>query len=192
MHAELITAEIHELAAFVPVPGWAYSAAIAGQSAGQAPEQPFTNMAVTGFNRTYGSQDYFSEEHLNTMASGGTYIMTQAGPGAPIVSRHQMTTDITSVAKRELSITRAIDASAKFVRNGVSPYIGRYNITPAFLKMLNSVIVGQGLYLVREGVLNDFKLSSLKVDELSPDTILVDIDILPKYPVNYIKIQLIF
>ena len=103
-----------------------------------------------------------------------------------------MCLDITSVAKRELSITRAIDASAKFVRNGVSPYIGRYNITPAFLKMLNSVIVGQGLYLVREGVLNDFKLSSLKVDELSPDTILVDIDILPKYPVNYIKIQLIF
>ncbi|MBC8410393.1 MAG: hypothetical protein H8E12_16975 [Rhodobacteraceae bacterium] len=190
--AEMIAANIDELTAYVPVPGWNYGAVVAGQSAGQVPEQPFTNLATVGISKTIGSQDYFSDENLNTMASGGTYIMTQSSASAPIISRHQMTTDITSVAKRELSITRAIDAAAKFVRKGVKPYIGKYNITPSFLKLLNSVIVGQGLYLVRTGVLNDFKLSSLKVDELSPDTILVDIQLLPKYPVNYIKIQLIF
>ena len=190
--AELIAAEIDELAAYVPVPGWNYGAIIAGQSAGQAPEQPFTNLATAGVAKTIGSQDYFTEGQLNTMGAGGSYIMTQSSASSPLFSRHQMTTDVTSVAKRELSITRAIDAAAKFVRAGVKPYIGKFNITPAFLKLLNSVIVGQGLFLVREGTLNDFKLASLKVDELSPDTILVDINILPKYPVNYIKIQLIF
>ncbi|MBC8436890.1 hypothetical protein H8D85_01050 [bacterium] len=188
----LIAEDIHELNVSVPVPGWAYSAAVAGQSAGEAPEQPFTNVSIAGLGKTYGSQDHFTEAQLNTMASGGTYIMTQDTAGSPIKSRHQVTTDITSVAKRELSITRAIDASAKFIRDGVSPYIGKYNISPSFLKLLNSVIVGQGLFLVRNGTLNDFKLSSLKVDELSPDTIRVSIDLLPKYPVNYIKIELVF
>jgi hypothetical protein len=189
---ELIAADIHELTAYVPVPGWAYSTAIAGQSAGLAPEQPFTNMPVAGLLLTHGSQDHFVEADLNTMAGGGTYVMTQKSAAAPIVSRHQVTTDVTSIAKREVSITRAVDYSSKFIRQGLEPYIGRYNITPAFLKLFNSVLVAQGLFLVRNGMLNDFKVASVKVDETAPDTILADIEILVKYPVNYIKIQLLF
>ena len=189
---ELIAAGVTEMNAFVPVPGWAYSAAVAGQSAGLAPEQPFTNMPVAGLLLTHGSQDHFIEADLNTMAGGGAYVMTQKSAAAPIVSRHQVTTDVTSIAKRELSVTRAVDYSSKFIRQGLEPYIGRYNITPQFLKLFNSVLVAQGLFLVRNGVLNDFKVASVKVDETAPDTILADIEILVKYPVNYIKIQLIF
>ncbi len=118
--------------------------------------------------------------------------MTQKSPSAPMVSRHQVSTNVSSIAKRELSITRAIDYSSKFVRSGLEPYIGKNNITPAFLKLFNSVLVAQGLFLVREGVLNDFKVTSVKVEDTAPDSILADIEILVKYPVNYIKIQLIF
>jgi len=156
------------------------------------PEQPFTNLPLSGLSKTLGSQDYYNNAQLNTMAGGGAYILTQKSPAAPIVSRHQVTTNVTSIAKRELSITRAVDYSAKFVRSGLEPYIGRNNITPAFLKLFNSVLVAQGLFLVRAGVLNDFKVSSVKVEATAPDTILADVEILVKYPVNYIKIQLIF
>lgn len=190
--AEIDAAGINELLVFAPIPGWAYTAAIAGQSAGQAPEQPFTNLPIAGLSKTLGSQDYYTDAQLNTMAGGGTYIFTQKSPAAPIVSRHQVTTNVSSIAKRELSITRAVDYAAKFVRSGLEPYIGRNNITPAFLKLFNSVLVAQGMFLVRNGVLNDFKVSSVKVEDTAPDTILADIDLLVKYPVNYIKIQLIF
>jgi hypothetical protein len=183
---------VHELSVSVPVPGFYYGACIAGQIAGEEPSQPLTNVPIAGLTKTHGSQDYFSEENLNTMAEGGTYIMTQAAPTAPIVSRHQMSTDVSSIAKRELSVTKALDYTSKFVRNGLRPYIGRYTITPSFLRLINGILVGQGRWLVREGHLNDFKVVNVLQDPVSPDSILVEVQVLVKYPVNYIKIQLIF
>jgi len=52
VQAELVAAGIDELLVFAPSPGWAYGAAIAGQSAGQAPEQPFTNLPLAGLSKT--------------------------------------------------------------------------------------------------------------------------------------------
>jgi len=177
---------------YAPVPGSYYCAANAGLLISQRPEQPLTNMAIGGLVRTKGSQDYFSESDLNIMAEGGTYIMTQDTPSGPIYSRHQMSTDVTSVAKRELSITKALDYTAKFIRKGLKPYIGVNVISPAFLKLLQSVLVSQGLFLVRDGILNDFKVSAVAQDGASKDTINVEINVLVKYPVNYIKIKLVF
>lgn len=175
-----------------PVPGFYFCAQAAGQVIGTTPDQPLTNVPGTGLARTYGSQDVFSEDDLNTMAEGGTWIMTQDSPTGPIYSRHQMSTDITSIAKREMSITKAVDYTSKFVRKALSPFIGAYNITPAFLKLVETVLVGTGLYLIREGVLNDFKVVSVTQDEINPDTIRCEINILVKYPVNYIKVTLTF
>lgn len=189
---QLIANNIHELTAFVPVPGFYYCAQIAGLSQGQPASQPFTNLTHAGIARTWGSADHFSDAQLDVMATSGKYILSQKSVSSPIVSRHAMTTNVSSVPKRELSITRAVDYSAKFIRQGLEPYIGVNVISPQFLKLFNSVLVAQGLFLVREGILNDFKVSGVKTDDAAPDTILADVEILPKYPVNYIKIQLIF
>lgn len=177
---------------YAPVPGFYYCAQVAGLAIGTAPEQPLTNYPTTGLSQVYASQDLFSEEQLNVLGEGGTWIMTQDSPSAPIVSRHQMTTDITSVAKRELSITKALDYTAKLMRSTLKPYIGRFNITPDFLKLANSIMVSIGLFLKRTGVINDLKVLSLVQDDLSPDTIRAEIEVLVKYPVNYIKITLVF
>ena len=182
----------NHLDVYAPVPGSMYCAANAGLLISQRPEQPLTNMSIGGLAKTHGSQDYFSEVDLNSMAEGGTYIMTQDTPSAPIYSRHQMSTDVSSVAYRELSITKALDYTAKFIRDGIKPYIGVNVISPAFIKLLNSVLVSQGLFLVRDGVLNDFKVSSVLQDDTSKDTINVEVNVLVKYPVNYIKIKLVF
>jgi hypothetical protein len=175
----------------VPVPGYFFSAAVAGQVIGKNPEQPLTNVPIAGFNSVYGSQDIFSEADLNKMAEGGTYILTQDAVDT-VYSRHQMSTDITSVAKRELSVTTALDYTAKFIRKSLKPYIGNTNITPDFLKLVNTILVGTGLTLVRQGVVNDIKVGTVSVDDLNPDTILAEVNVLVKYPVNYIKITLVF
>jgi hypothetical protein len=129
---------------------------------------------------------------LNKIAEGGTWIYVQDNKVAPIYCRHQQSTDVTSVAKREMSITKALDYTAKFVRNGLKPYIGRYNITPAYLKLVETILNGISRYLVREGIIGDMKVLSVKQDDINPDTIYVDVEIKVLYPVNYIKVTLIF
>lgn len=180
----------YQFNAYIPVPGSFVGAAIAGQVSGQLPEQGHTNLPIAGPSNLKYSNEWFTEAQLNTMATGGNYIMTSVG--GVVACRHQLSTDMTSIERRELSITKTVDFVSKYIRNTVSGYIGRSLITPQFLKILGSIISGLGQTLVREGRLNSFSLLSLAQDSVAKDTILVSIQIGPKYPVNYIKIDLIF
>jgi len=177
----------------VPAPAYYLCAGLAGMVSGQEPQQGFTNLPVAGsFSQLKYSGDYLSEAQLNVLAGGGNWIMWQPNLASSIVTRHQQSTDVSSVEKRELSITKSLDFASKFIRDGVSPYIGRYNITPTFLNMIRTIITGQGTYLRREGYINDLKVDKVEQDTVSQDTILVTLSISVQYPVNYIKITLQF
>lgn len=176
---------------WAPVPGYYMCAAIAGQVVGKTPEQPLTNVPITGFAKSKGSNDYFSEANLNTMAEGGTYIVEERATNT-LTCRHQLSTDMSSVAKRELSVINALDYTSKFIRTAFTPYIGRYTISESFLKLANTILVGIGMYLKREDKINDLQVLSVIQDPVNPDTLLVEVNILVKYPVNYIKLKLLF
>ena len=176
--------------AYIPVPGCFLAACIAGQVSGQFPEQGHTNLPVAGPSLLKYSNDWFTESQLNTIASGGNYIMTNVF--GVVSSRHQLSTMMSTIQTRELNITKSLDYTAKYLRNILSGFIGRSLITPAFLKVLGTIISGLGLTLVKEGRLNGFKVTGVKQDTVSPDTVLVSIEVQPKYPVNYIRIDLIF
>lgn len=188
---DYMTSEKLEMSVWAPVPGYYQTAAIAGQVAGKPVEQPLTNVPLTGFAKTKGSNDYFSEANLNTMAAGGTYIIDELTTNT-LVSRHQVATDMTSIAKRELSVTTALDYTAKFIRTAFQPYIGKYTISPSFIKLANTILVGIGMFLKREGKINDLQVLTILQDSINPDTLLVEVNILVKYPVNYIKLRLLF
>jgi hypothetical protein len=175
-----------------PVPGYIGAAAVGGMISGYPPETPFTNLAVTGISRLKYSMDKFTESDLNTMAEGGNYLLIQTSSTAPIYCRHQLTTDMTSVERRELSILKTLDFVAKFLRNGLSGYIGRYNISTQFLKLLTMTLQAQILYLVKNGHVNDIKILKIAQSTEAADTIEVTLNVLVKYPVNYIKIDLQF
>lgn len=177
--------------ALVPVPGYFYCAALAGAVAAKSPQQPLTNVAVTGFDRAYKTTDYFTEDQLNTMASGGTWIMVQESPAAAVVTRHQVSTDNTSITKRELSVTNAVDYVAKTMRNSLKPYIGRFVIDDNFISLVFTVLTGIALFMRRSGILRDVKINSVVQDNINPDTVLVEVELIPLYPANYIKITLI-
>jgi len=182
-----------EMVALIPVPGYYLAAGIAGQVSGQYPEQGFTNLALAGdYSELKYSGDFFSEAQLNILAGGGNWIMWQTNVSSPIVTRHQQSTDVSSIELKELSITKTLDYVAKFVRTGLIPYIGKYNITEAFLKMIRTILSGLGTFLRREGRINDLKVVKVEQDSVSKDTILVTLTVLVKYPVNYIRIILQF
>lgn len=171
--------------------GFYMNAAIAGMIGQQPPQQSFTNFPMAGFTRVLGSNDFFSETQMNIMAAGGTYIIVQDAPSAPLISRMALTTDLTSVETRTDSITKVVDFTAKFLRRSLKNFIGRFNITQAFLDQLGTVIGGVGGYLVEVGVLVGFNLNNIIQDEDAPDTVLVDVLIDPPYPCNYIRVTLV-
>lgn len=190
--AALKTAGYHELTVLAPVPGFYFDAAVVGQVVGKSPEQPLTNVPISGVDRTYGSWDYFTESQLNTIAEGGYYIMTQRSQTSPVVCRHQQSTNVLSIALRELSITTAIDYAAKYIRRVLAPYIGRYVIDTKFLSLVDTILKGIGENLITAGILNGFSVASVTQSELNPDTVECEVDLLPLYPVNYIRITLVF
>jgi hypothetical protein len=173
------------------LPGFYMNAGIVGMIGQQPPQQSFTNFPMAGYTRVVGSSNYFSEQQMNIMAAGGTYIIVQDAPSAPLIARMALTTDLTSVETRTDSITKVVDFTAKFLRRGLKNFIGRFNITQAFLDQLGTVIGGLGGYLVEVGVLVGFNLNNIIQDEQAPDTVLVDVLIDPPYPCNYIRITLV-
>ena len=179
------------LTALVPVPGYYYCASNVGSVVGKTPEKPITNVAQAGFYDAKGSTDYYSESQLNIMAEGGTFIMEQKAPNT-LVSRHQLSTDASTIARRELSVTTQLDYTAKFIRKALDPHIGKRTIDPAFLTLVETTIISVGFYLKRQGYINDLKVVSVVQSESNPDTLLVDVSVLLKYPANYIQIRLIF
>lgn len=173
------------------VEGFYLTAAKAGQVAGNLPSAPLTNFAISGFTKVVGTNDRYTETQLNQIAYGGCDIIVQPGSGAPLVSRHQLTTNMASVEVREQSIVKALDFCSKFIRGGLRNFIGKYNITETFLDTLSAVVQGQIRYLSDNGVIAGGDLNNIIQDTTNPDTVLVDITLEVLYPCNYIRVTLI-
>lgn len=173
------------------VAGYYATACVAGMVAQQPPQQGFTNFPITGLTRAVGSHDRFSEGQMSVMAAGGVYILLQDAKGAPVICRHQLSTDLTSIETRELSITKVVDYSAKFLRAALRNFIGRANITQAFLDQLSSVVEGCLSFLRETGVLVGAELNNLLQDADQPDQVICDISVDPPYPCNTVRVTLI-
>jgi hypothetical protein len=165
-------------------------AANAGAISRQPPQVSFTNLPIVGFESVFGTNDYFSDKHLDIIAAGGNWTIIQNGPGTPLFARMALTTDMRSVETRTDSITKVVDFTSKFMRAGLRIFIGRYNITQGFLDMLSQVVHGLGAVLVELGVLVDITLNNIIQDADNRDTVLIDETIDPPYPCNYIRLVL--
>jgi hypothetical protein len=173
------------------VKGYYATACVVGMVGQLPPQQGFTNYPITGLTRVVGSNDRFTNKQLNVMAAGGVYILVQDFQGAPVVCRHQLSTNTTSIETRELSITKVVDYTAKFLRGGLRNFIGRSNITQGFLDNLSTVIQGQLNFLVDNGVLIGADINNLIQSADQPDTVIVDVTIDVPFPCNYIRLTLI-
>jgi hypothetical protein len=174
------------------VDGFYMNAAKSGQVGGLRPSQPLTNYPIAVFTGVTGTKDRYNQVQLNQGAAGGADWIIQPAAGAPLVSRHQVTTDLTSVEKREQSIVKAVDFCAKFYRAGLQPYVGRYNVTQSYLDTLSAVVQGFGAWLVEEGkVVMAANLNNLIQSEDSPDTVLIDVSLEVFYPANYLRLTLV-
>jgi hypothetical protein len=173
------------------IQGYYLCGAIAGMVGQLPPQQGFTNYPIAGFTRVVGSNDVFSQTQMNVGAAGGTYWVIQEVAGGPLTCRHQLTTDLTSIETRELSITKVVDFCAKFMRAGLRNFIGKFNITQPFLDSLSTVVQGQLSFLTESGVIIGGDLNNIIQDSDAPDTVLIDVTLDVPYPCNYIRLTLV-
>jgi hypothetical protein len=177
----------------IDIPGYFVNCCTSGLISGSNPAQGFTNFPLAGITGLKKSNFYFNETQLGVMAAGGTYIYIQETVQSPIISRHQLTTDVQSIERRELSITKAVDFTAKYLRNRIRGLIGINNITDNFLNnILRPQVNGIIEDLVEDRIVGrGTRITRLVQDENQPDTVKVDIQMDVLFPANYIDFTLI-
>ena len=173
------------------IEGYYGGAATAGLTAGAPPQSPFTNVGLTGLSGVQGSNDRYSELQLKIMDGGGLWTLVHETDGGPVTTRHQLTSDMSSIEVREYSIVKAIDFTAKFIRQALRNFIGRFNITAGVQNSVNSVLDGIGKFLTEQGALASFTINRLVQDPDQPDRLLIDVTIGVRYPLNEIRVTLI-
>ena len=124
----------------VTLDGSALCAALAGAMASYPAQQSFTNLPISGPQKLDFSNTYFTPTQLNELSAAGVFVVVQDTPGAKVYSRHQVTTDMTSLDKQEFSVTKAIDKISLDLYNLVKPFIGKYNVTQNLLTQLTDLI----------------------------------------------------
>jgi len=173
------------------VPGYYLNAALVGKMAAASPSQPFTEDSIIGIKGVVGSQDYFGEPQLSILSGGGIWVFQKDTDSSPVITRHQLTTDMSSLKTREASIVRAVDASAMYFRGALRNFIGRFNITQTLVDSLSTVSDGIAAYLVKENVMKEIDIIGLRQSADNPDDVEIDVDMQPYYPCNKIRVRMV-
>lgn len=171
--------------------GYYLGAAIAGMCGEQHPAQGFSNLPISGFTGVNYSWPYFSHSQLNQIAAGGNYIVYQPTSGGPLICRHQLTTDVSTVNKRELSILRAVDFSAKFYRLTVKSFVGVYNISTDTNNLLALTLQAASESLTDDEVIFSASTGKPAQSTTQSDKTEVTITLEVYVPNNYIEITLV-
>jgi hypothetical protein len=172
------------------VPGYYAAAAIAGRKASKVPSQPMTEDTLAGFTGVVGTQERYSEPQLRIMAGGGIWILYQDADGQPVRTRHQLTTDVSTLLARESSITDALDYAAKTLRTTFRNFIGRFNITTGLIEALNLVCDGVRDFLIQNNIFAAFNVVELVQDANNPDELSIVADVTTLKPLNKIRITM--
>ncbi len=173
------------------IEGYYLCCGLAGQMSSVVPQQGLTESPLTAFTGVQGSNDRYGEIQLKIMSGGGVWVFEQETDSDPVRTRHQLTTDMSTIEKREDSIRRILDFVAKTVRASLRTFVGGYNITTTVQDAINSTLDGIGRLLVRLGVLTAFNVDAIRQSSTAPDTLEIDVTVGVPYPLNYLKVTLI-
>ncbi len=173
------------------VEGFYLAAALAGKMSGSLPQQPFTEDSINGFKGVRGTTDRYSETGMKIMDGGGLWSF-YAEPNSVIVkTRHQLTTDMSTIEKRENSITRALDFTSYMIRASFKNFVGRFNITTNLIDSLSLVTEGVKRFVEANKVLRSLEVVQIRQSEAEPDAMELIYDVGVYYPCNKIRVTLV-
>ncbi|MFC1453584.1 hypothetical protein ACFLQL_00200 [Verrucomicrobiota bacterium] len=178
------------------------AACVAGLCSSVPPQQGLTNIEITGLTDIPMAYRTFTRAQLNEMAGAGTLLLMQDIPGSRIYIRHQVSTaaGLGNLNTTELSMVKNLDSISYYFSGTLTPYIGRYNVTPDFLDLLNATIQGALNYLASQtavGILGPQLIaigSEIKTLEQHPvlkDHVLCTVLVNLPAPFNVIELHLV-
>lgn len=183
--------------------GYYLAAALAGLRAGSLPHRPLTNVQVLGFDDLTDTLVTFTPTELDTLASGGYWIVTQDTVGGTAYNRHQLTAagydEVGDDPKfSEDSLTTNVDSVSYGLQRALSPYIGKYNVNPATLALVSAAVNRQLKYTMDYSAssasgpqLLGYNVLSLAQDSVFKDRIVGRIELDLPYPLNKVTITLV-
>lgn len=170
------------------LPGYFYNCIISGLIQVMAPQAGMTNMSMPGFTQVFYVSDFFTEKQLDIIAGGGTFIIMQHNKWSVPYVRHQLTTDMSMIEKRELSCVKDLDYIAKMGRETLRPYIGRFLVNEVTMTTLYSVANAFLAKCKEDGLINRGDLIKIYVDPNARDTVIICIEVELPVPLNKIKL----
>ena len=178
--------------------GFHLCAALAGLSSGVVSHQGLTRLAINGFDDLTRTTQAFNRTQLNTMAGGGTWIVTQDDTGA-VFTRHAVTTGAyDDINQREEMITRNVDAISYYFFDTYDPYIGISNVTPSLIALLRAetkaaiMFLKSNNYVARLGSqLIDGVITDLRPHITLRDRVVIALSLTVPYALNNIEVHLV-
>ena len=177
------------------------AAALAGLCCSVPPQAPLTNLEVLGMRSLPNMYRRYTQEQLDTMAAAGTLIVAQDYVNGPIYVRHQLSTarQDNNLNTTELSLVKNLDSISYYFADAFVDMIGKKNITPETVAMINLRLKDGIDYLSSNTAVGDYgpqlltentKINSVAVDGVLKDTVNADVDLdLPK-PFNVFNLIL--
>ena len=178
-------------------PGYYLGCVLAGMIGGLPSHHGFTRLSVGGVAGVRNSSDYFNKRQLDIIAGGGTFIFVQNNPASPVYSRHQLTTDMSTIEFRELSFVKNFDYVSYLSKRVLDRFIGQYNITQATLGILHTSMMSlfetlklNSLPRIGSPVLN-YSIRSLRQLEDTRDRVEIYVDVEFPYVLNVVGLHLV-
>ncbi len=169
------------------------AAYIAGLRSAVAQHQPLSNYELQNLDIMITIP--LGGSHLNTMASGGIWIVYEDESG-DVFSRHQLTTDMQDVGHREQSVTTNADAVVRDFRDNVQDLYGKGNVSDEMIELIRS-----RMYSVKSQItarnfppqigpqLQDMTIEKLLKDPVNKDRIIAEVDLDLPEPLNHLYIK---
>lgn len=174
----------------IEVDGFYLAAAVAGQMAARAPQDPMTRKAIRSFtsipSRIFSTM---TNSAKNTLSAAGVMVVEQT-TDQKLVVRHGVSTNTTSTLTREISLTRSRDILIRLIYRALdnSGLIGAAtnDETPVLVR---SIVDGALNQARSSGLLMDFSNLKVKVSEADPTAMDVKFAYKPSYPLNYVNVS---
>lgn len=138
-----------ELSDGTAVDGYFACAALAGMKSAAAPHQPLSNTQVDGLGGAALSL-YVGEANLDTIARGGTWVLTQERADMPVYTRLSISTDVSDANHWQDARTTNVDSLSLAYRNRLKQIAGTANISQRLLSFIANEIRAVSEYYMVE------------------------------------------
>lgn len=176
--------------------GYFLCAALAGLRSGVVPQQGLTRLQLKGFDDLSRSTKFFNDAQLSTMASSGTWVVTQDPSGA-VYTRQALTTDTTDLNHQAEMLTANLDSLSYLFLARLAPFIGVTNVTPTAIARMQAELVS-AIEFAKAGFtdtlgpqLIDATIVQFKQHALLADRVVAVVDVTLPFALDNLELHLV-